>query len=231
MTVPATTRSALRPTPEADPADDTPRRPRVLVLACGALGQELRAVVDANGLDGIDLQYLSADLHNRPREIPAAVDERLSAVAADYDRILVGYADCGTAGGLEPVLERHGATRLPGSHCYEFLASSATFAALHDAEPGTFYLTDYLLRQFDRLVWRGLGLDRHPQLRDDYFGNYTRLCWLAQFPTEDLHARAVAAAEKLGLRLERHDVGTGDLGPAVVAASGQARTRLPVVDR
>lgn len=212
------------------PLADAVSRRRVLVLACGALGQELRAVVEANRLEGFDLHFLSAELHNRPREIPAAVDEHLSAVAADYDEVLVGYGDCGTGGLLDPVLARHGATRLPGAHCYEFMAGSATFTALHDAEPGTFYLTDYLLRQFDRLVWRGLGLDRHPQLLDDYFGNYTRLCWLAQFPTDDLHARAVEAADRLGLRLERHDVGTGELGPSVVAAAARARTRLPVAE-
>ncbi len=201
-----------------------PPTPRLLVLACGALGQELRWVVEANDLDHVDLQFLTADLHNRPHDIPDAVDERLSAVAADYDQVLVGYADCGTGGRLEPVLERHGASMLPGAHCYEFLAGSTRFAALADAEPGTFWLTDYLLRQFDRLVWRGLGLDRHPELRDDYFGNYTRLCWLAQFPTDDLQARAEDAADRLGLRLERHDVGTGDLDGPVVAA----RARLPV---
>ncbi|MBY5163391.1 DUF1638 domain-containing protein [Nitriliruptoria bacterium AS10] len=176
-------------------------------------------------MDHVDLQFLTADLHNRPRDIPAAVDARLGEIGADYDEVLVGYADCGTGGALAPVLERHGATMLGGSHCYEFLAGSERFADLHDAEPGTFYLTDYLLRQFDRLVWRGLGLDRHPQLRDDYFGNYTRLCWLAQFPTDDLHLRAQEAADRLGLRLERHDVGTGDLGGQVVAA----RARLPVL--
>lgn len=218
------------PTSAAPPPD---AGPRTLVLACGALGQELAAVVAANGLTGIDLQYLTAELHNRPGDIPAAVDDRLSAVGDDYDDILVGYADCGTGGALDPVLRRHGASRLDGAHCYEFLAGSATFSALHDAEPGTFYLTDFLLRQFDRLVWRGLGLDRHPQLLDDYFGNYTRVCWLAQFPTEDLQARAQDAASRLGLRLQRVDVGTGDLGPAVVAAGARAtahrRPRLPVV--
>ncbi len=236
MTAAPTTAAATTaaPTTVAVPANAATTPPRTLVLACGALGRELQAVVAANGLSGIDLQFLSADLHNRPREIPAAVDRRLADVARDYDQVLVGYADCGTGGLLDPVLARHGATRLPGAHCYEFLAGSATFAALHDAEPGTFYLTDYLLRQFDRLVWRGLGLDRHPQLRDDYFGNYTRLCWLAQFPTDDLHARAEDAADRLGLALQRVDVGTGDLGPTLVAASGATRPGrgvplLPVV--
>lgn len=198
-----------------------------LVVACGALGRELRAVLDANGLGdgpdgrgGIRVDYLTADLHMTPARIPAAVEERILAAGDTVDTVLVGYADCGTGGRLDEVVARHGATRLPGAHCYEFLSGSDLFATLHDAEPGTFYLTDYLLRQFDRLVWRGLALDRHPELLDDWFGNYTRLCWISQFPTPELHERARAAADRLGLRLEHVHVGTGDLGPAVVAGVG-----------
>jgi hypothetical protein len=189
---------------------------RVLVVACGALGRELRALVAADGLDHVDVDFLTADLHTRPHEIPAAVDERLAAIGGAYDDVLVGYGDCGTAGALEPVLARHGAQRLPGAHCYEFLAGSELFAQLHDAEPTTFYLTDFLLRNFDRLVWRGLGLDRWPQLRDDYFGNYTRLLYLSQFPpTAERLAAARDAADRLELRLAHRHVGTGDLGPTL----------------
>ncbi|HKJ56289.1 MAG TPA: DUF1638 domain-containing protein [Nitriliruptoraceae bacterium] len=201
--------------------------PGTLVIACGALGRELQAVLAANGLlgagrghGGIRVEYLSADLHMTPARIPDAVEERILAAGDEVDQVLVGYADCGTAGRLDEVVARHGATRLPGAHCYEFLAGSDLFATLHDAEPGTFYLTDYLLRQFDRLVWRGLALDRHPELLDDWFGNYTRLCWISQFPTPELHARAREAADRLGLRLEHVHVGTGDLGPAVAAGVG-----------
>jgi hypothetical protein len=191
---------------------------RVLVIACGALARELAAVVALNGLTHVDVSYLSADLHAAPARIPAAVEERLVAAADRYDEVLVGYGDCGTGGRLDTVLARYGAQRLPGAHCYEFLAGGPTFAALHDAEPTTFYLTDFLLRQFDRLVWRGLGLDRWPQLRDDYFGNYTRLLYLSQFPpTPQQLAAAQQAADRLELRLEHRHVGTGDLTPTLVS--------------
>lgn len=190
----------------------------VLIVACGALARELKAVVEANRLSGFHLEYLPAGLHNTPAKIPAAVEERLIAAAGRYDHVFVGYGDCGTGGRLDAVLSRHGAERLPGSHCYEFLAGSTVFTALQDAEPTTFYLTDYLLRQFDRLVWRGLGLDRYPQLLPDYFGNYTRLVYLSQAPPSAAQlADAARAAERLGLRLEHHHVGTGDVAPALLS--------------
>lgn len=191
---------------------------RVLVIACGALAQELQAVVAANGLTRIDVAYLTADLHTTPARIPEAVEAQLDAAAVGYDDVFVGYGDCGTGGRLDALLARRGIRRLPGAHCYEFLAGGATFAALHEAEPTTFYVTDFLLRQFDRLVWRGLGLDRWPHLRDDYFGNYTRLLYLSQFPPTPQHlADAQAAADRLGLRLEHRHVGTGDLGRTLVS--------------
>ncbi len=189
----------------------------VLVLACGALARELATVVALNGLEHLHLQYLPAGLHNTPQLIPAAVEERLVAARGRYDQVLVGYGDCGTGGRLDAVLERHGAQRLPGSHCYEFFTGSAAFERLHDAEPTTFYVTDFLVRTFDRLVWRGLGLDRWPQLLDDYFGNYTRLVYLSQFPTPRLLAEAEQAADRLGLRFEHHPVGTGDVEPVLVS--------------
>jgi hypothetical protein len=190
----------------------------VLVIACGALARELEAVVAANGLAHVEISYLTADLHTTPARIPAAVEERLAAAADTYDEVFVGYGDCGTGGALDTVLDRHGVQRLPGAHCYEFLSGGATFAALHDAEPTTFFVTDFLLRQFDRLVWRGLGLGRWPQRRDDYFGNYTRLLYLSQFPpTPQRMADAQRAADRLGLRLEHRHVGTGDLTPALLS--------------
>lgn len=199
---------------------------RVLVIACGALARELAAVIAANHLDHVDVEYLSAELHSTPSQIPAQVEARLVAARGRYADVLVGYGDCGTGGALDAVLARYGAQRLPGAHCYEFFAGSQLFAQLHDAEPTTFYLTDFLLRQFDRLVWRGLGLDRWPQLRDDYFGNYTRVLYLSQFPPSDTQmAAAQEAAGRLGLRLDHRHVGVGDAAPALRALADR---RAPV---
>ena len=180
----------------------------------------------------MDLTCLPASLHNRPERIPGAVAARIRRARADgYDRIFVAYADCGTGGLLDRVLEDEGVARLEGAHCYEIYAGRAAFAALHDVEPGTFYLTDYLVRNFDRLVIRGLGLDRHPELLPLYFGNYRRLVYLAQADDVELTLRAEAAAAALGLAFERRLTGLGDLVPAVTAfAAGgeQPPDRSPV---
>ena len=186
--------------------------PRVLVLACGALAREVRDVSAANGWDHVDLECLPAKLHNTPDAIPAAVDHRLLAAQGRYDRVLVGYADCGTGGLLAPIVAKHGAEMLPGAHCYEFFAGPPRFAAMQDEELGTFYLTDFLARHFDLMVWRTLGLDRHPELRDAYFANYRRLVYLSQVDDPTLVTAAEAAAARLGLRFEHHRVGYGQLG-------------------
>jgi len=184
---------------------------RIGIVACGALAREMQAVVAASGLEHIVVRYLPAKLHNAPARIPGEVEAVLAELAEDCDRLFVGYGDCGTAGELDKVLNRYEATRLGGAHCYAFFAGLDRFDELHDAEPGTFYLTDYLVRQFDRLVIRPLGLDRHPELRDDYFGNYTRLIYLAQSRDEKLDQKAQEAAARLGLRYERIETGFGDL--------------------
>ena len=165
----------------------------------------------------MDLTCLPASLHNRPERIPAAVQARIHRARAEgYDRIFVAYADCGTGGLLDKVLDAEGIARLEGAHCYEVYAGRAAFASLHDAEPGTFYLTDYLVRNFDRLVVRGLGLDRHPELLPVYFGNYRRLVYLAQSEDAALTERAAAAARRLGnLAFERRLAGLGELVPSV----------------
>jgi hypothetical protein len=183
----------------------------VLVIGCGAMARELLEVVSRNGLANIEVTCLPARYHNTPQLIPPAVEERIEAAKGDYDRIFVAYGDCGTGGLLDRVLERHGVERLAGAHCYEFLAGAAQFAALHEAEPTTFYLTDFLVRNFDRLVWHGLGLDRWPQLLPDYFGNYTRVVYLAQVDDPVLTDKAKEAATRLGLGFERIHVGYGDL--------------------
>jgi hypothetical protein len=182
----------------------------VYVLACGALARELEGVVGSAPM--FTVEYLPARLHNTPDQIPALVDVRLARAAADHDTLFVGYADCGTGGLLDAVIDRHRAYRLPGAHCYEFFAGSEVFAALHADEPGTFYLTDYLTRHFDRLVWEGLGMHRHPELRDMYFANYRRLVYLSQFADQNLVEEARAAADRLGLGFEHRHVGLGVFG-------------------
>jgi hypothetical protein len=189
--------------------------PRVLVIGCGALATELVAVVRQAALVNVTISCLPAALHDRPGGIPALVAERIRAGRATHDRIFVAYADCGTGGLLDRVLEAEGVERLAGAHCYEVYAGRRAFAALADEEPGTFYLTDFLVRNFERLVIRGLGLDRHPELRDTYFGNYRRVVYLAQTEDESLAVAAGAAADRLGLPLETRLTGLGGLADAM----------------
>lgn len=176
--------------------------PRTLVIACGALARETRAVIALNGWTHVDLDCLPASLHNAPSRIPEAIAAKIDAARDRYDRVMCLYGDCGTGGLLDRVLEARSVVRIPGDHCYAFYAGLEEFAALHEAEPGTFYLTDYLVRHFETLVVRGLGLDRHPELLETYFGNYRRVVYLAQTASEELDARAAAAAARLGLALE-----------------------------
>lgn len=183
---------------------------RPLVLACGALVAELRAVLQANDLsDQLEVRYLPANLHNRPERIVPALRDLLAEHDPAGDReVLIGYADCGTGGSLDALLaESPRFRRLPGDHCYEFFAGSELFQQLHEAELGTFYLTDFLAKHFDALVWQGLGLDRHPQLLPVYFGHYTRVVLLAQTDDPTVTEAARRGAEQLGLPLERKVVG------------------------
>ena len=190
--------------------------PRQLMLACGALARELLAIRDANGWDHLDLHCLPADLHLRPERIPDAVTAAVVRHRADYAGIIVVYADCGTGGLLAARCAELGVQMVPGPHCYAFFDGIEAHAARAETEFTAFYLTDFLVRQFDAFVWRPMGLDRHPELRDMYFAHYDRLIHLAQTddPVLDLGARE--AADRLGLRHERRDVGYGDL-PALLA--------------
>ena len=191
----------------------------VLVIACGALAHEIVALRAINGWSHVDVSCLPAELHNRPNLIPQAVREKIRSNRGRYRSIFVAYADCGTGGLLDVVLKEEGVERIPGAHCYEFFAGHEAFAALADEEPGSFFLTDFLLRHFDRLVIRGLGLDRHPELLPQYFGNYRRLVYLAQLPpTSEQLEQGLAAARRLGLDFEHRVTGYGLLQTSLQSA-------------
>jgi hypothetical protein len=190
----------------------------MLIIACGALAHEVTALRRANAWDDLDVRCLPADLHNRPERIPDAVRLLIRSSRDRYRSIFVAYGDCGTGGLLDKVLSEEGVERIPGAHCYEFFATGPVFAALAEAEPGTFYLTDFLLRHFDRLVIRGLGLDRHPELFSTYFGNYRKLVYLAQAPEAHSQAEAREIALRMGLQFEYRQTGYGTLGATLAAA-------------
>ena len=185
----------------------------ILVIACGALAREIAALKRLNAWDALEVRCLPAELHNRPERIAPSVETEIRAAReAGYAKIFVAYADCGTAGALDAVIARQGIERLPGVHCYEFFAGASTFAELADAEPGTFYLTDFLLRHFERLVIRGLGLDRHPELTQEYFRHYRKLVYLEQSAPPGSVERARGIAERFGWAFEHRVTGYGELG-------------------
>jgi len=196
-------------------------QPAVLVIACGALAHEIVALRSLNGWPHLAVQCLPADLHNRPEKIPEAVRAKIRAARARFSAIFVAYADCGTGGRLDAVLAEEGVERIAGAHCYEFFAGTAAFEALTEAEIGSFYLTDFLLTHFDRLILRGLGIDKHPQLLPLYFGHYKKLVYLAQVVSDERVVAGQAAAQRLGLQFETHVTGYGDL------AHSLARIALP----
>ncbi len=192
---------------------------RVLLIACGALAHEVLALKRVNGWDHLDLQCLPANLHLYPDRITAAVEKAVLAQRADYENVFVLYADCGTGGQLLEKCQELGVEMIKGPHCYSFFEGNAAFAA-HPDEFTAFYLTDFLVRQFDAFVWRPMGLDRHPQLRDMYFGNYTKLVYQAQTNDPALDAKAEECARRLGLAYERRFTGYGDLAPFIAQAAG-----------
>lgn len=197
----------------------------ILVITCAAIAREVNEIKKLGSWSQMDLQAITADLHSRPEKIPAAVAERIDRARDNYRHIFVAYGDCGTSGELDRVLEERGVKRLPGAHCYDFLAGREVYGRMQDDEPGTFYLTDFLAQHFQRLVIEVLGIDRHPELKDMYFGNYTRLVYLAQTDSDELTAAASRAADQLGLRFERVFTGMGEMVPALDAAMQEAMWR------
>lgn len=196
-------------------------RSGILVIACGALAREIAALRRMNNWTALDVRCLPAELHNRPERIAPAVRDAIRAHRDRYQTIFVAYGECGTGGRLDAVLAEEGVERIPGAHCYEFFAGPRTFAELTEAQLGTFYLTDFLLRHFDRLVIRGLGLDRHPELTSLYFQHYRKLVYLEQFHSAEAVERARQIAQRMGWEFEHRHTGYGGLGErlgALVAA-------------
>lgn len=186
----------------------------LLVIGCGALTRELRVVVDQLGLE-VDWAWLPAPLHNRPSQIVGEVERVLAERRVEGQRVLLGYADCGTGGHLDALCEREDLLRLSGDHCYEFFAGSDVFGPMAEAELGTFYLTDYLARHADTLVFGALGIDKHPELLEMYFGNYTRVMYLSQIEDQALVLKAKQVADRLGLSFDHHHTGYAPLAEAV----------------
>ena len=183
----------------------------VLLLACGALAREIVDLIEANKWKAFDIQCLPAKWHNTPQFIVPALREKIRSNRADYNSIFVLYGDCGTGGLLDAMLVEEGVERISGPHCYAFYTGNTLFEAKAEADMTSFYLTDYLARHFDKLIWQGLGLDRHPELLSDYFGNYTKLIFLAQTQDDGLKSQAEKAASLLGLEYEYRFTGYGEL--------------------
>lgn len=196
-------------------APETARAGSVLVIGCGAIAREILAVKQANGWDHLTLTCLPAILHNHPEKIAPAVEAAIEAHRAQHSQIFVAYADCGTGGLLKKVCERHGVEMIAGPHCYSFYEGNGAFADRAEYEIDTFYLTDFLTRQFDAFVWKPLGLDRHPELVHSYFAHYRRLVYQAQTDDAALTEKAQDCAKRLGLAFERRFTGYGDLATAL----------------
>ncbi|MGQ0675885.1 MAG: DUF1638 domain-containing protein [Rhodospirillales bacterium] len=204
--------------------------PPTLLIACGALAREIVWLTKANGWRHLTVACLPAHYHNTPSLIPGAVRRKIRGARGRFERILVLYGDCGTGGELDTVLAEEEIERVAGPHCYAFFAGLPEFDALHAQEPGTFYLTDYLARHFDRLIVAGLGIDRHPELLNDYFGNYKRLVYLAQTDDAALTRKARGAAQRLGLAFERRFTGFGDLAAFLDKAASTTEQGHGVAD-
>lgn len=196
-------------------AQGVPSNKTALVI-CGALGREVKEMSERRRWD-VDIHGLSALLHLYPNRIVTELSDKLHDLKPRYEKVVVVYGDCGTAGRLDPILDKFGVARVPGPHCYEMFAGQELFLEVSDQRPATYFLTDWLVRNFDRAVMRGLGLDRYPELKDTYFGNYESILYLRQVPNPKLAEKAAKIAEYLDLPLEIRDVGLGELESRLAA--------------
>ena len=199
---------------DLQPSDSFMRKARkaeTLLLACGALAREIVDLIEINNWQAFDIQCLPAKWHNTPQFIVPALREKIRESKDEYAKIYVVYGDCGTGGLLDAMLQEEGVERIAGPHCYAFYSGNQTFAARAEEDMTSFFLTDYIARQFDKLIWEGLGLNLHPELRNDYFGNYTKVIYLAQTEDKGLRKAAEAAAARLGLAYEYRFTGYGEL--------------------
>ena len=203
----------------SDEFDFTAGQGDVLLIACGALAREIVDLIEANRWTAFDVQCLPAKWHNTPDKIVPAVREKIRAAKDRYRSIFVLYGDCGTGGRLDALLAEEGVERIEGPHCYAFFSGNPAFSARADDDVTSFFLTDYLARHFDKLIWAGLGIDRHPELLPMYFGNYRKIVYLAQTRDEDLAKRAMAAAKRLGLAYEYRFTGYGEVHSALTLRS------------
>ena len=190
---------------------------KILILACGALAKEIAVLIHLNGWTHLKTRYLPAILHNTPEKITEQLRINLQGAQAKFSRIFIGYADCGTGGKIDSLLDEFDVQRLPGAHCYEFFAGKQTFAEIMEEEIGSYFLTDFLVKAFEKLVWQGMKIDRHPELLPIYFKHYKKLVYLAQSENLELQTQAHEIAERLGLVYEKRVTGYGELEHSLTA--------------
>ncbi|MCS5553097.1 MAG: DUF1638 domain-containing protein [SAR324 cluster bacterium] len=208
--------SRVRNEPKADILNKKfEKSDKILVIACGALAKEITALIQMNNWTHLQLRYLPAKLHNEPKNIPQNIRKYLVNAQNKFSRIFIGYADCGTGGKLDNLLEEFGVQRLPGAHCYEFFSSTQTFSKMLEEEPGSFFLTDFLVKSFEKLIWQGLKINSHPELLNIYFRHYKRLVYLAQTESQALQTQAKEIAQRLELNYFYRFTGYGALSPSL----------------
>ena len=194
---------------------------KTLILACGALSKEISTLIRLNGWSHLETQYLPAKLHNDPQKITEQLRINLQCAQAKFSKIFVGYADCGTGGEIDSMLDEFGVQRLPGAHCYDFFSGEKSFAGMMNEEPGSFFLTDFLVKAFEKLIWQGMKIDQYPELLQVYFKHYKKLVYLGQTKNSELQTQAKEIARRLGLKYDYQFTGYGKLKPALSALSNE----------